>query len=141
MAFELIEHVFNFPEFIKDVSDLLDTNGIFYFSCPNGKSIPMSEGCDDNLSFMQLSFSPPMHINEFSPSNVTLFSYIYNFNITEGSFDDEETLGQISGGNITINKNNSTNEAYLNLFTLSTTQHGKNIPIELSINAFVLSMN
>ena len=32
MAFELIEHVFNFPEFIKDVSDLLDTNGIFYFS-------------------------------------------------------------------------------------------------------------
>jgi len=91
MAFELIEHLFNFQEFIKDINELLTKKGIFYFSCPNGQSIPMSEGCDKNLSFMQHSLSPPMHINEFNPRNVTLFSYINNFNVisieTKGKLD------------------------------------------------------
>ena len=46
MAFELIEHLFDFKDFIQDVNNILTHKGVFFFTCPNGNSIPMSDSCD-----------------------------------------------------------------------------------------------
>lgn len=77
VAFELIEHLFNPKEFIKNCRLILSEGGLLILTCPNAKGFDMSVLGEKSESFN------PEHLNYFNPKSLSLLVENSGFEVLE----------------------------------------------------------
>ena len=85
-CFELFEHLYDPKSFLRKIYNLLNKNGIFYFTTLNGMGFDIQMlGKNSN------SIYPPYHINFFNPKSIVILLKKIGFNIvsvdTPGKLD------------------------------------------------------
>ena len=85
-CFELFEHVYDPKYFLSKIYKLLNKNGIFYFTTPNGMGFDIQM-----LGKYSKSIYPPYHVNFFNPKSIELLLKKIGFKIvlidTPGELD------------------------------------------------------
>jgi len=81
LHFELIEHLTDPYEFMTSLYRLLKTDGIMFFSTPNGEGLEMLASGYNEFRLLAHSIFPPMHLNAFSVSNIGHFAMRSGFKI------------------------------------------------------------
>jgi 2-polyprenyl-6-hydroxyphenyl methylase / 3-demethylubiquinone-9 3-methyltransferase len=85
LHFELIEHLADPFEFMTSLHRLLKTDGIMYFSTPNGDGLEMLASGYNDFRPLAHSIFPPMHLNAFSVSNIRHFAIRSGFKVVDVS--------------------------------------------------------
>jgi SAM-dependent methyltransferase len=91
LHFELIEHLANPFKFALSINSLLIPGGIHFFTTPNGDGFDNIAINYNKIRLLAHSIFPPMHLNSFSPSSISILSLRSSFDIlsidTPGIFD------------------------------------------------------
>ena len=83
LHFELIEHLTDPYEFMASLYRLLKTDGVMFFSTPNGEGLEMLASGYNDFRLLAHSIFPPMHLNAFSVSNIGHFAMRSGFKIVD----------------------------------------------------------
>lgn len=91
LHFELIEHLRDPFSFMNNVRGLLSKDGLHHFHTPNANGLDNKALGYNDFRPLAHGIFPPMHLQAFTPSNITHFALRSGFNIlqvsTPGNFD------------------------------------------------------
>lgn len=82
-CYDLIEHLRDVSSFMKNIKFKLNKNGVFMFTIPNKNSLSYYNDYDHQDIILLNTLVPLQHLNEFSLTNISLFSYKNGFKIKE----------------------------------------------------------
>ena len=83
LHFELIEHLADPYEFMASLHRLLSTDGVMFFSTPNGDGLEMLASGYNDFRLLAHSIFPPMHLNAFSVANIGHFAIRSGFKVVD----------------------------------------------------------
>lgn len=96
LNFELIEHLIDPFDFMKNIHKLLKENGKVIFTTQNLNGLEMVASHYNSYRLIAHSIFPPMHLNAFSTSNITHFAIRSGFNIVDVSTPGKLDVDMIS---------------------------------------------
>lgn len=91
LHFELIEHLQDPFAFMKSIRALLSKDGLHHFHTPNANGLDNKALGYNDFRPLAHGIFPPMHLQAFTPMNITHFALRSGFNViqvdTPGNFD------------------------------------------------------
>lgn len=100
LHFELIEHLQDPFSFMKSIQRLLSKSGLHHFHTPNANGLDNKALGYNDFRPLAHGIFPPMHLQAFTPMNITHFALRSGFNVlqidTPGNFDVDivKTFGE-----------------------------------------------
>lgn len=112
--YELIEHLADPFGFMVTVKRLLKQNGFCIFTTPNSHGAENLAVAYNSRRLLAHSIFPPMHLNGFNTTNISVFSYRLGFDLYKVT-----TPGKLDVDMICINKDYLTNDDFKRVANLS----------------------
>lgn len=104
MHFELIEHLEDPFRFMQSVRSLLAPGGLHHFHTPNAQGFDNQAMGYNDFRALAHGIFPPMHLQAFTPQNITHFALRSNFKViqidTPGNFDVDIVLNTLPVTNL-----------------------------------------
>lgn len=96
LHFELIEHLVDPFGFMTSLYELLKSDGVMFFSTPNGDGLEMLAAGYNDFRLLAHSIFPPMHLNAFSVSNISHFAIRSGFKVVDVSTPGKLDMDMLS---------------------------------------------
>lgn len=112
--YELIEHLIDPFGFMEAVKRLLKPNGFCIFTTPNSHGAENLAVGYNSRRLLAHGIFPPMHLNAFNTTNISVFSYRLGFDLHKLT-----TPGKMDVDMITVNKDYLTNDDFKRVANLT----------------------